>query len=222
MPHDLPKSAADAPGATLASPLLFASLATALAGFLDAVGYQQLNHLYVSFMSGNSTHLGMAFAAGEWADAAHAGYIIGAFVAGAFLGTLISDGASRSLRVLLLGEIVLCVAAIALAAAGFPTHALTLIAATMGMQNVMHRDISGTDAGKSFITGSLFGLGQSLARVLTKRAKLAPACVNAVSWLSFIGGVGCGALSFTYWGVIPSLTLASLVLVFMFILVSVI
>ena len=46
---------------------ILALLLTAIAGFLDAIGYAQLHHLFVSFMSGNSTHLGMSLALHDWA-----------------------------------------------------------------------------------------------------------------------------------------------------------
>lgn len=39
-----------------------ATIMTALAGFVDAVGYRAMGHLYLSFMSGKSTQLGMAVA----------------------------------------------------------------------------------------------------------------------------------------------------------------
>lgn len=58
------KYAVDLPRA----PEVFATLVTAIAGFVDAVGYVQLSHLYVSFMSGNSTHLGVSMAARAWSD----------------------------------------------------------------------------------------------------------------------------------------------------------
>ncbi|MDI7860405.1 DUF1275 domain-containing protein [Rhizobiaceae bacterium n13] len=193
----------------------FAFLATMLAGFLDAVGFQQLNHLYVSFMSGNSTHLGMALAAGEWVAAGQTSIVVGAFVAGAFVGTLLSDLAAKPIPRLLVVEVVFCAIAVALAAGGLPSLALTLIAVTMGMQNVMHRSIAGTDAGKSFVTGALFGLGQSLAHAVTRRGGLPPACVNAFSWISFVLGVSCGALSFTHWGVVSSLGIALAALISM-------
>ncbi|KQV78122.1 YoaK family protein [Rhizobium sp. Root1220] len=189
--------------------LVFASCVTALAGFLDAVGYTYLNHLYVSFMSGNSTHLGMAFSAGQWGSALNAGFVVAAFVSGSFIGTLVAEATLRPIMALLVLEAALCAAAIALAAAGHPTLALTLIALTMGMQNVMHQNISGTDAGKSFVTGALFGFGQALAHTLRGRGGGAMgAFVHGSSWLSFIAGVVCGALSVSGWGLVPSLALA--------------
>lgn len=201
--------------------LLFVLLATALAGFLDAVGYVELNHLYVSFMSGNSTHFGMTLAVGDWADVARAGSIIGAFVAGCLAGTLVFDNAGRPLSVLLSTEIAVCLVAIGLSALGRPIPALTLIAAAMGMQNVAHRNIAGTDAGKGFISGTLFDLGQALARLNTRPGGWRHAGVHALSWLSFIIGVACGALSIAHWHLVPSLALACCVMFFMLVLVLV-
>ena len=39
---------------------------SALAGYVDGIGYLHLGGLFVSFMSGNSTRLGVSLAAGEW------------------------------------------------------------------------------------------------------------------------------------------------------------
>jgi uncharacterized membrane protein YoaK (UPF0700 family) len=188
--------------------LVFASFATALAGFLDAVGYDQLSHLYVSFMSGNSTHLGTAVAAGQVQDVVFAGSVIAAFVGGAFIGTLIGDIAVRPTSALLLTEIALCIVAIGSATHSFATAAMTLIALTMGMQNVMHQGVSGTDAGKSFVTGALFGFGQSVAKMVRGVGPGMHAVVHATSWLSFVAGVVCGALSIKGWGLVPSLAWA--------------
>jgi len=193
--------------------LMFASLATALAGFLDAVGYNQLDHLYVSFMSGNSTHFGMALAAAGWGEAVKAGYLICTFVLGTFLGTVILDAVERPLRSILWGEALLCVVALGLASLGVIECALTLTAAMMGMQNVLHQNVHDTDAGKGFITGALFGLGQSLAKAVSGRDDLGRAGVYASTWASFVVGVGCGTICIVNFGVITSLliTLASLI-----------
>jgi oxalate decarboxylase len=51
---------------------------TALAGFVDVVGYAATGHLYLSFMSGNSTQFGMALARGDTHVIAWAGAVIAA------------------------------------------------------------------------------------------------------------------------------------------------
>ena len=170
-------------------------------------------------MSGNSTHLGMALAAAEWKVALQAGCIISAFVGGSLIGTLVSNAAERPLLTILAGELVLCMISVGLAVVDHGTLALTIIALTMGMQNVMHQNISGTDAGKGFITGALFDLGQTLAQALTKKGNLRRPCVHASSWLSFVAGVGGGALCIHGLGLVPSLALACLGLVFLIVMI---
>ncbi len=189
-------------------PMLFASIATASAGFLDAIGYQQLNHLYVSFMSGNSTHLGMSFALGKWSDVLQAFYVISAFVVGSAMGTLISDALERPLLALVLSEITLCCVSAFLAAIGFDAPALLLVGLTMGMQNVMHQNVSGTDVGKGFITGALFGFGQAIAHAFKNSVSWSHARVHGCSWISFITGVIGGTIFVSSVGVAVSLGLA--------------
>src|ERR1700743_3077870 len=64
----------------------FAVSLAVLAGYVDALGFLKLNGFFVSFMSGNSTRLGVGLAHGP-ADAAIAGTLIASFVGGVVLGT---------------------------------------------------------------------------------------------------------------------------------------
>src|SRR5215467_5522537 len=80
----------------------------AVAGWVDAAGYLQLGGLFVSFMSGNSTQLGVGLGRGRWLSAAEAGAVIGVFVLGAFAGELIAiRTGARHRRVVLVVEAVL-------------------------------------------------------------------------------------------------------------------
>jgi uncharacterized membrane protein YoaK (UPF0700 family) len=180
------------------SPAVFATVVTAVAGYFDAVGYVQLGHLYVSFMSGNSTRLGMSLAAGAWGDVALAAFVVGAFVLGACLGTLVADrsGGMRVVSVLL-AELLVLLAALGLALTINPQAALTGVAAAMGMQNAVHQLVSGADIGRGFITGALFSLGQSLAKAVSgEDGALRTAMVLALSWLAFVFGGVIGTLTF--------------------------
>jgi len=189
------------------SPAAFAAIVTAVAGYFDAVGYVQLGHLYVSFMSGNSTHLGMSLSAGAWRDVALAGFVVGAFVIGACLGTVVIDwtGATRVVAVLLV-ELSILLTALGLAVWVNPRTAMIGVAVAMGMQNAVHQLIAGADVGRSFITGALFSLGQSLAKVLSgKEGASLTALVLALSWIAFVFGVVLGSLAFTALGLQLSL-----------------
>jgi uncharacterized membrane protein YoaK (UPF0700 family) len=64
----------------------------ALAGYVDAIGFLHLGGLYVSFMSGNSTRMGVSLAAGQWSSAAESLGLIVLFVIGAACGSLIVLG----------------------------------------------------------------------------------------------------------------------------------
>jgi uncharacterized membrane protein YoaK (UPF0700 family) len=198
-----------------------AALLTALSGFVDAVGYIQLNHLFVSFMSGNSTHLGMTLAKSDWHDALAAAAIIAAFTAGTSAGTLIADAFSRSVVLLVLGaELILALAAIGLIQAGHGRSALGLVAIAMGMQNTLHQIVAGADIGKGFITGTLMSLGQSLARLSRDRKEGAGAAQNALSWIAFVAGAVLGALLFSTVGLTASFAAAATAVVCLIVLVG--
>jgi uncharacterized membrane protein YoaK (UPF0700 family) len=191
------------------APAVFAVFVTAIAGYFDAVGYIQLGHLYVSFMSGNSTHLGMALAAGAWGDVVLAALVVGAFVLGAGLGTIVADR-SEATRVgsVLLAELLVLLAAFGLALSINPDVALIGVAVAMGMQNAAHQLIAGADIGRSFITGALFSLGQALAKVFEgNKSDWRTIGVLAVSWLAFVCGVVVGSLTLATVGLQLSLTL---------------
>jgi uncharacterized membrane protein YoaK (UPF0700 family) len=188
----------------------FATLMTALAGFLDAVGYVQLQHLYVSFMSGNSTQFGMAVARADWTDILLAGVVIGSFIVGACLGTLVCEVSDRFEIFAVLGsEFLIFLAALALAASAYNRAALVLVALAMGAQNNLHQIVAGADVGKGFITGTLFALGQSLALWLRRRKPISQAGSNLLSWLAFIGGVAVGTFVLGVIGLIPLLAVVA-------------
>jgi uncharacterized membrane protein YoaK (UPF0700 family) len=199
-----------------------ATLLTMLAGFMDAVGFIPLGHLYLSFMSGNSTHLGMSLAGAHWADAQIAAAVVGAFVIGVCTGTVLADRFSTHfLRAVLSGELLVFCIAIALISGGHQRVALVLIAVGMGMQNTLHQVVAEADIGRGFITGNLFSLGQALARLPRNRAEFGLATQNAFSWMSFITGVIMGTSVFAGLGLSTSLTIAALILASLIVVTSV-
>src|SRR3977135_1944344 len=64
-----------------------------LAGYVDAIGFLHLGGLFVSFMSGNSTRMGVSLAEGHWQNAAVALGLSVLFVIGAAAGSLIAAAA---------------------------------------------------------------------------------------------------------------------------------
>lgn len=174
---------------------VFATVMTLTAGFVDAIGYTHIGKLYLSFMSGNTTRFGIALAEWDHATILLAGAVIGLFVLGAGLGTLLTDPPARRPMARVMGvEVALFALALGLVVTLDDATALLPVAIAMGMQNSVHQVVLKADIGKSFVTGALFSLGQSLARALRGRVPAAEWLVYAASWLSFVAGVALGSL----------------------------
>src|SRR5579872_2763314 len=101
---------------------------SALAGYVDAIGFLHLGGLYVSFMSGTSTRMGVSLAAGQWAAAVESLGLIVLFVIGAACGSLIvlGHGIHRQPYVLLAEALLLAAAALCYAF-GLPDTAVAAI-----------------------------------------------------------------------------------------------
>ncbi|WP_280975533.1 MULTISPECIES: DUF1275 family protein [unclassified Bradyrhizobium] len=72
--------------------LVLACALSGLAGYVDGIGYLHLGGPFVSFMSGNSTRLGVSLSEAQWDHALEAFVLIVLFVAGAAVGSLIVLG----------------------------------------------------------------------------------------------------------------------------------
>ncbi len=144
-----------------------------LAGFVDGSGFVLSRGLFVSFMSGNLTHLGvsLAVAPAEWLAAV----LIAAFVAGVIAGSLAAAAVGRRRKF-----VVSCLAAALLASAAcfetfaLPRAATTLLAVAMGALNNVFLREGEVSIPVTYMTGTLVHLGQRLAARLRgeKRAWL--------------------------------------------------
>jgi uncharacterized membrane protein YoaK (UPF0700 family) len=166
-----------------------------VAGFVDAVGFLLLGGLFVAFMSGNTTRLGID-AFGGSAEALTAGIVLPAFIGGAFVGTLLREAAGRRLclPVLLAVEAGLLAGAAALAGSGQPLATGGTLAFAMGLQNLARQQAAQAQMGTTFVTGTLVGLGGALAEMLLGRARFVVA-VHAATWLALLTGILAGALA---------------------------
>ena len=137
---------------------------SALAGYVDAIGFLHLGGLFVSFMSGNSTRMGVYLAAGDWLPAAEALGLIALFVIGAAFGSLIvlGRGVHRRPWVLLAEALLLAVAALCYAL-GLSNLAVAAIVTAMGLENAVFQIEGGGGLGLTYVTGALVKVGQYLA-----------------------------------------------------------
>jgi uncharacterized membrane protein YoaK (UPF0700 family) len=177
---------------------LAAALA-ALAGFVDAVGFLGLGGFFVSFMSGNSTRLGVGMAS-EAAAAAVAASLVGAFIAGVVLGAILSRAAGRFSRpaVLALVALSLGLAAI-LHQPGAVPGAFLLVALAMGAENMVFQRNGDVAFGLTYMTGTLVRIGQRLADALAggPRWDWLP---WAMLWAGLVAGGVIGALAWLRFG----------------------
>ena len=169
---------------------------SALAGYVDGIGFLHLGGLFVSFMSGNSTRMGVSLAQGDWSNAAAALGLIALFVAGATLGCLIvlGRGADRQPWVLLTEASLLAVAALCYAF-GLSNAAVAAIVLAMGLENAVFQIEGGGGLGLTYVTGALVKVGQLLAAALTGGPRWAW-LPNLLLWAALAMGVVCGALAY--------------------------
>ena len=176
--------------------IALASALSALAGYVDAIGFIHLGGLFVSFMSGNSTRMGVSLAEGQWWSAAEALGLIALFVVGAAAGSLIvlGRGVNRQPWVLLVEALLLAGAALCYAI-GLPNTAVAAIVLAMGLENAVFQIDGGAGLGLTYVTGALIKVGQLLAVALTGGARWGWA-PNLLLWAALVAGSLCGALAY--------------------------
>ena len=169
---------------------------SALAGYVDGIGFLHLGGLFVSFMSGNSTRMGVSLADGEWRAAASALGLIVLFVIGAAAGSLIvlGRGVHRQPWILAAEAALLAIAGLC-HAFGLPDAAVAAIVMAMGMENAVFQIHGGAGLGLTYVTGALVKVGQLIASALTGGEPFGWV-PNLLLWTALVIGSVCGALAY--------------------------
>jgi uncharacterized membrane protein YoaK (UPF0700 family) len=162
---------------------------------VDALGFLALSGYFVSFMSGNSTRLGVGLVIG-WHAWLPAAFLIAAFVIGVMCGTAVAriSRDQRGAAVLSLVTLLLLTAAITqqfdmvLVSTG-------LMAAAMGAENSVFERDGEVSVGVTYMTGTLVKLGQHLVASLCGEAGFAWLSYF-VLWAGLIAGAAIGAASY--------------------------
>lgn len=166
-----------------------------LSGFVDATGFLSADRYFVSFMSGNTTRLGVEFAQ-DWRHAATPALLIAGFVVGVAWGNVMAarSGRWRKPAVLLLVASLLLCAALA-APVGLHATALAMMVLAMGALNNTFQRNGQVAVGLTYMTGALVRLGQAIGALLTGERQ------NGwqgylLLWLGLASGAVLGALAF--------------------------
>jgi uncharacterized membrane protein YoaK (UPF0700 family) len=178
---------------------VFAICLSALAGYVDAVGFLALGAFFVSFMSGNSTRLSVGLASHHH-DAAIAGGLIASFVSGVFLGSAAGRFArQRRTTAILILVSALLVAGATLAVAGLRPVALALVAMAMGAENNVFEREGEVSVGVTYMTGTLVKLGQRAAGAVFGEDPLGW-LPYLLLWLGLVSGAFLGAAVYPWLG----------------------
>ncbi|MBR0694140.1 YoaK family protein [Bradyrhizobium lablabi] len=178
--------------------LALACALSALAGYVDGIGFLHLGGLFVSFMSGNSTRLGVSLAGGHWNGALQAFGLIVLFVVGAAAGSLIVLGrGARRQPLILLTEALLLTAAASADALGQPNIAVVAMVLAMGLENAVFQIDGGAGLGLTYVTGALVKVGQLIAAALSGGARWAW-LPNLLLWTALVVGALLGASAYRW------------------------
>lgn len=172
---------------------------TALAGYVDALGFLRLGGLYTSFMSGNTTQFAVYVGETDWGRTLLPLGLVAAFLTGAILGSVIAILVPDrwATPAVLAFETILIVTALTIGLSlPEPRAASLAIAAAMGAQNAVLARVKGFRAGTTFVTGALFSFGQKIAEALTRTGKPFGWTGDGIVWLSLLVGALGGALAY--------------------------
>jgi uncharacterized membrane protein YoaK (UPF0700 family) len=166
----------------------------ALAGLVDALAYLNLGGFFASFMSGNTTRLGVALGGGLFVDARTAGALILAFLSGVMFATMIAERFPDAHRAAVMLMVTALLAITALTAPMTYTELpLLLLAIAMGAENGVFNREGGTAIGLTYVTGALVAFGQRLTGALIGQGDRFGWVAPMVLWVGFVAGAALGA-----------------------------
>ncbi len=180
--------------------LMLATLLLAIAGFVDAVGFLSLGHLFVSFASGNSTQFAIAIDGVSLGKASMAGGLVGVFVVGVIGGKMLAIAAKdwRRPAILIAESALLGVAALVPLSgvrAGF------LMALAMGGQNAVLHRAGRTRTALTYVTGTLVNLGERLAEALCSAGPAWGWVPYLILWSGIVCGGAAGGIVYAAFGI---------------------
>lgn len=171
-----------------------------IAGMVNVVGLLGFEHQAITHLTGNTSLLGEAIAAGDARLAGHYALLMGAFVAGCALsGFIVRDSAlqmGRRYGVALAIGSALLLASIPLLGAG-SAWGMYAAACACGLQNAMASTYSGAVVRTTHVSGMFTDLGIAIGLALrgsTVDARRLKLCVWVIA--GFLAGGVAGALAY--------------------------
>jgi uncharacterized membrane protein YoaK (UPF0700 family) len=182
-----------------------AVLLCAIAGYVDAIGYVTLGHVFPANMTGNTVLVAVAALQSEWLRVANQAVTLAAFFAGAILAHVLGRASGRPALPFLAEAGLLA----AVAAAPPPrTAALALLAVAMGLQSGAQGRFGAATLQTVVVTGTmtrlainlvdaaavlLAGAGRQRNSALSRQPLPPPLAIYALAWIAYGIGAGIGA-----------------------------
>ncbi|ARP84061.1 hypothetical protein CAL12_26765 [Bordetella genomosp. 8] len=185
---------------------LFIAALSCMAGMTDAIGLIAAGN-YVSFMSGNTTNIGVALAQSDLGHAGRLALVLVLFVLGSAAGEALAQW-SRRAQAAVIGAVALMLTAsgaiVYLADHGqrvadvWRPAAFLIAVLAMGVLNAAFEKSEGQSVGLTYVTGALARLGQSLGRYVATRQAQRPA-PHLAAFCGLLVGAIIGALLQNRW-----------------------
>ena len=196
---------------------MLAACFSAVAGYVDVVGFLMTGGFFVSFMSGNSTRLGIGLAGGGSSAGVAAGLIL-AFVLGVVIGASIGRIAKAHKEPAILGLVTgLLMLAVVLHWLGLGVPAVIPLALAMGAQNTVFAENGEVRVGLTYMTGTLVKLGKRLTASLWGGDPFGW-LPYLLLWAGLLCGAVMGALAFARFG--PNALIAAIAAMLILTLIS--
>lgn len=172
---------------------------SAVAGYVDAVGFLTSGGFFVSFMSGNTTRLGVGLTDGGAVAGLAAGLVV-AFVVGVVLGASLGRVVETYRRSAILSLVTALLAtALVLHVAGAGVLAVVPLALAMGAENTVFVEDGDVRIGLTYMTGALVKLGKRLTAALWGGDPFAWV-PYLLLWAGLLAGAVIGAVAYGRFG----------------------
>lgn len=183
-----------------------------VAGYVDALGFFDLNEIYTAAMTGNTVQLGVTFVREQWPHLAVAGATLGAF----FCGGLVSSFIRRRLPhpailLLIMAPLLLAAQAVRLDAHNPAAIELPLLATVMAMQGQTVSRFAGVPIQTIVVTNNLLKFADAIVGRYLSPGKRSPATsgdaarstradvlLPGCAWLGYMVGAASAGLASVY------------------------
>lgn len=160
-----------------------------ISGYIDVLGILAIGGVFLSFMSGNSTRLGIHIVYHEWGEVLKYVLVLSTFVLGSFIGNMVCVGSHlQTIKRILILDIFGLSLALILQYTPLEPWSFPVLSFAMGIQNKAQVEVNNATIGKGFMTGVLYGIGEALARRVRNETTWHEVSALLMTWLLFFLG----------------------------------